>query len=244
MYNLKFKNCRVCVTPLVALVEMIVIFCVIQAFAPMKGLALSVVDSLIISALIFTGSLGSLLLHEHAHMLAARRVGLPVQEMIISPFGAYTVVGSEMVTLKGAFMIPAAGPLINIVAGIIFYAGHLLFIESNIVGTVFFCMSVFNGIIGVYNLMPVMPLDGGILVRSVFWSASSNFSWANQISFAIGAKFILICVLAGIVTICMFHPGISIIFFLMGFSLGQGAKSAYHLSIVSHYSRALFPGKW
>jgi Zn-dependent protease len=242
MYVLKFGNCRVCVTPLVAMVEMIAIFYAVQAFAAVEGLAFSVVDCLIISALIFIGSLGSLFMHEYAHMLTAQRMGLPVQGIIISLFGAYTAVGSEMLSLKGAFMIPAAGPLINIVMGIIFYGGHLVFIESNIVGTVCFCLSVFNGIFGAYNLIPVMPLDGGILVRSAFWSASSNFSWANQMSFNIGAKFVVICILAGIITICMSLPGISIIFFLMGFSLGQGAKSAYHLSIVSQFSRALFPG--
>jgi Zn-dependent protease len=241
MYILKFGNCRVCVTPLAAMVEMIAIFYAIQAFAPVKGLALSVVDYLIMSALIFIGSLVSLFMHEYAHMLAAQRMGLPVQGIIISLFGAYTAVDSEMPTIKGAFMIPAAGPLINIVMGIIFYAGHLVFIESNIVGTVCFCLSVFNGIFGAYNLIPVMPLDGGILVRSAFWSASSNFSWANQMSFNIGAKFIAICVLAGIVTICMSLPGISIVFFLVGVSLGQSAKSAYHLTIVSQFSRALFP---
>ena len=84
MHILKYKNCRVCVTPLVAMVEMIAIFYAVHAFAAVEGLAFSVVDCLIISALIFIGSLGSLFMHEYAHMLAAQRMGLPVQGIIIS----------------------------------------------------------------------------------------------------------------------------------------------------------------
>lgn len=241
MFILKFRNCRVFVTPLIAVIETAIIFYFLHAVPSIDSLGMNFIDCMIISSLILIGMPGSLFMHEYAHSLAARWIKLPVKEIHVSFIGAFTSVDNEPSTPKGTFVISIAGPLMNIFIGIILYAGHLAFRGSDIISTVCFGLSVFNGMIAAYNLLPVMPLDGGFIVRSVCWSASNNFVRANQLSFNIGTGFTLFCFLTGIINILIFSPVMGIIFFIAGLSLGQNAKSAYQRTVASRLFGTLIP---
>ena len=241
MFIMRYGNFRVCINPLVAVIEMIIIIYIASVLPSLDGHGFNVIGYAIISSLIFLGSLGSLFLHEYAHLLAARFMRLPMKGITLSLFGAYTSFDGEPSTAKSSFVISAAGPLMNILIGIILYAAHLVLKESAVVSTIFFCLSVFNGILSAYNLLPVMPLDGGCMVRSVFWSTGSNFIKSNQISFKIGNAFIFICFLTGIASILAFHPVISVVCFVLGLSLGQGAKLAYQQMVTAQLFSMLCP---
>ncbi len=244
MLIVKCRKCRICVNPLVAIVEMIIIIylvIVIQSIVSIGSIGFSYIDYLIISFLILMGSLGSLFMHEYAHLLAARWMHLPVKELTISLAGASTSFDGEPSTAKSSFMISAAGPLMNILTGIILYAAYLVLKESAVVSTIFFCLSVWNGILSAYNLLPVMPLDGGCMVRSILWSKGNNFIRSNQISFNIGNAFIFICFLAGIVSIFAFHPVMSVVCFVLGVSLWQSAKLAYQQMVTAQLFSMLCP---
>jgi len=227
MFIMTYGNFRVCINLLIAVLEMIVIIYIVSMLPSLAGQGFNFIGYTIISSIIFAGSLGSLFLHEYAHLLAARVMRMPMKGITLSLFGAYTSFDGEPSTAKSSFIIAAAGPLMNIVAGIILYAAHLALKETAVVSTIFFCLSVFNAILSAYNLLPVMPLDGGCMVRSVFWSAGSNFVRSNQLSFNIGNAFIFICFLIGIISGFGSHLIMSVICFVLGLSLGQGAKLAY-----------------
>jgi len=235
MFIMRYGNIRVCVHPSVAVIEMVIVMYILSALPSLAGHGFSGINYAIISSLILAGSLGSLFLHECAHLLAARIMRLPVEKMTISLFGAHTSFDGEPATAKSLFMISAAGPLMNSLIGIIFYTAHLVLIESAVVSTIFFCLSVFNGILSAYNLLPVMPLDGGCIVRSVFWSKGNNFLRSNQISFTVGNAFIVLCFLTGIVSIFSFRPVISVICFVLGVSLWQSAKLAYQQMVTAQF---------
>jgi Zn-dependent protease len=227
MKILKLRNCTVSISPLCAIIAMMIIFYCVQTMTTIDSYRLHSFDHIIISFLILTGSMVCLLMHEYAHVLAARRMRLPVKEITVSLFGAYMSLDCEPLQPKEALVISIAGPVANIFAGIILYAGHLAFLQSDIVSTVFFCLSVFNGILGAYNLMPVMPLDGGLIVRSALWLVSGNWTWSMRKALLIGNGFAVLCIIAGIMLIFMQHSFMSAVLFILGLSLWQSEKLAY-----------------
>ena len=227
MIIVEVKNCRVCMSPLFGILEMVVIIVLLKTVTGMSTPGLYFADFIIISFLILTGSLCSLFIHEYAHALAARQVDLPIKEITVSFCGAHTLLDREPLQPKEALLVSVAGPLANIFAGIILYAGHLAFSQSDILGTVFFCLSVFNGILSIYNLMPVMPLDGGMIVRSALWLVSGNWTWSTRRALLIGNGFAVLCVIAGITFILIHHSIMCVVLSILGLSFWQSEKSAY-----------------
>jgi Zn-dependent protease len=240
MFILKFNNCRVFVTPLVAAMEMVIIFHSLHAIPSIYNLGLNFIEYGVISSLILMGTLGSFFMHEYGHSLAARWMRLPVREINLSLLGAFTSV-AEPPSPKAAFIISTAGPLVNILIGIILYAAHLAFKGSDIISTVCSCLSVFNVTFAAFNLLPVLPLDGGFIVRSAFWSATSDLTWANEMSFNIATGFILICFLAGIISVFMPHPVVSVIFFIVGLSLWQSERSVHRQMLAASFWNMMNP---
>jgi Zn-dependent protease len=226
MFVLKLRNCRVCVNPVCAAVEVVIIFCLLQVLPSVAGRGLHVVDSLIISFLVFAGFLVSLFMHEYAHVLAARAMRLPANGITISVFGAYTSVDGKACTPKVA-LVALAGPFMNIVLGAFFYAGHIVFRQMDIAGTACFCLAVLNGIFSVYNLLPVMPLDGGFVVRAACCTASRDWWWSTRLSFNIGTGFLLIGIAAGIINILFNNLVTGIFFLILGISLLNHERLAY-----------------
>jgi len=241
MFTMRYGKFRVCINLFVAVLEMIIIIYIASVLPSLAGHGLNFICYTLISFMILAGSLCSLFLHEYAHFLVAQRMRLPIKEMTISLCGACTSFDGGPSTAKSSFMISVAGPLMNILIGIILYAAHLVLKESAIISTIFFCLSVFNVILSVYNLFPVMPLDGGYIVRSVLWSKGNNFIRSNHISFNIGKAFIFICFLTGIVSVVAFCPVMSIICFVLGVSLWQSATLAYQQMVTAQLFSMLCP---
>ena len=241
MAILQLGKCRVCISPLFAIVEIVIISCCIQAIAAIHDLGLHSIDHMVISFLILVGSMGCLFMHEYAHVLAAQRMGLTVREIIVSLFGAYTSLDGEPLQPKEALVVSIAGPVSNILAGIILYAGHLAFLKSDIISTVFFCLSIFNGVLSAYNLMPVMPLDGGMIVRSTLWLLSGNWTWSTRRALLIGNGFAVVCIIAGIILIFMHTAIMSAVSFLLGLSLWQNDKLVYQQMLTANILNIVNP---
>jgi len=240
MFSLKTRNCEICVNPLVSLIELAAIFCLVKAVPFFNGPGMDNIDSVLVSILILAGSLASLSLHEYAHFWAARCIGMPVRGITISLLGAYTSFEREPSTPREAFVVSIAGPLINILTGFFFYACYAAFQHTSAVaGAAFLSIAVFNGIFSAYNLLPVMPLDGALVVRAAFWRASSNHGWSTRVSFNIGNGVILISIIAGIVNIVTFKLVMSAVFFILGLSLWQTEKVAYQQMMAAKFFNIL-----
>jgi Zn-dependent protease len=131
-------------------VFVLVLIAILTAGGESNTQAWSVLLALIILAV-------TLLVHELAHALVAKRLGLKVLDITIWPLGGM----ARMEGLSGhssrEAMVAAAGPLANLVL-----AAICAFLPGNIAHAAFFM----NLVLGLGNLVPAFPLDGGRLLRA------------------------------------------------------------------------------
>lgn len=114
----------------------------------------------------------SVLLHELAHCVVAKMYGLPVRRITLYLLGGVSEIEREPETPGREFMVAFAGPLLSLgLAGIGFAASR--FIDpGTILGVLVFQLWFANLIVGVFNLLPGLPLDGGRMLRAGVWKVT------------------------------------------------------------------------
>jgi Zn-dependent protease len=110
----------------------------------------------------------SILLHELDHAIVAHRRGMRVHEVSLQPFGGQAR-WSGYATWRDRFWIAAAGPLVNLGLAAVGY-GLLRggFVRSLELQSAIWTLASWNLGLGLFNLLPVPPLDGWTMVRSLF----------------------------------------------------------------------------
>ena len=123
----------------------------------------------IIAAALF---LASLLAHELAHALVARRSGVTVRSVTLWMLGGVTDLEGEPPTAGADFRIALAGPVASLAAGGICYglgaAVHAAGGPALVVAAASW-LAVMNVVLAVFNLLPGAPLDGGRVLRAILW---------------------------------------------------------------------------
>lgn len=105
----------------------------------------------------------SLTMHELSHAFTAWAVGMRIEAMEIQPFG-FVARLSGKISPMDEFAVAASGPLFSIItACVAAYATNYIFDKTNILNE----FIRFNIILGILNLIPAMPLDGGRMLKSV-----------------------------------------------------------------------------
>lgn len=127
----------------------------------------------------------SVLLHEMSHAVAAKRYGIPVHSITLSFFGGATEIEGEADGPKQEFVIAVVGPITSILIGVILFPVALL-LDGGLLELAVGGISVTNVVVGVLNLLPGMPFDGGRVLRSVVWAISGNRHRATLIAGQIG----------------------------------------------------------
>ena len=115
---------------------------------------------------------GSLLAHELAHAVVARRAGVEVKGLTLWLFGGVASLGGEPATPRADFRIAVVGPAISL--GLAAGFG-LVAVSLNGVGAAHIAVAVagwlsgINLLLGIFNLIPGAPLDGGRVLRAFLW---------------------------------------------------------------------------
>jgi Zn-dependent protease len=129
----------------------------------------------------------SVLVHELAHCAVARGFGLPVRRVLLYPLGGYSEIEQEPSTPGREALISGAGPLVSLaLAG----AGYGLAtvvpagLGHRLIAQLFFA----NLVVGIFNLLPGLPLDGGRIFRAGVWkitgrpvAATITAAWAGRV---------------------------------------------------------------
>jgi Zn-dependent protease/CBS domain-containing protein len=116
--------------------------------------------------------LGSLLAHELTHAILARRAGVKVLDVTLWLFGGVTRLGGEANTAKEAFRIAVSGPLMSLALAAVFggaaYGLGVLGVAHIVVGVAWWLAGI-NLLLGLFNLLPGAPLDGGRVLKAYLW---------------------------------------------------------------------------
>jgi Zn-dependent protease len=115
----------------------------------------------------------SVLLHEASHAVMARRYGFPVSSITLHFLGGMTAIEGEANKPRQEFMIAVVGPLTSIAVGAAAF-GLWLVIPGGLLGMTVGGLAGANLIVGVLNLVPGLPLDGGRILKSVVWGMTGN----------------------------------------------------------------------
>ncbi|HUZ53776.1 MAG TPA: site-2 protease family protein [Streptosporangiaceae bacterium] len=129
----------------------------------------------------------SVLVHELAHCVVARGFGLPVRRVLLYPLGGYSEIEQEPSTPGREALISAAGPAVSLVlAGIGYELAKVVpaGLTHQLIAQLFFA----NLIVGIFNLLPGLPLDGGRIFRAGIWkitgrqtAATMTAAWAGRV---------------------------------------------------------------
>jgi Zn-dependent protease len=115
----------------------------------------------------------SVLLHEASHAVMARRYGFPVTSITLHFLGGMTAIEGEARKPREEFMIAVVGPLTSIAVGL--GAVALLFVTPDgLLRMAVEGLAMANLLVGVLNLVPGLPLDGGRVLKSAVWRATGN----------------------------------------------------------------------
>jgi Zn-dependent protease len=139
--------------------------------ATIEPVALSWGLALFTTLLLFT----SVLLHELGHALMALREGVKVLSITLFHLGGIARVEKECPTAMGNLRIAAAGPLVSLTLALGMLLGASALATQQPQLTVLLTqVGLLNLMLGLFNLLPGLPLDGGLILKSLVWQLSGS----------------------------------------------------------------------
>jgi Zn-dependent protease/CBS domain-containing protein len=130
----------------------------------------------------------SVLIHELSHCVVARGYGLPVRRILLYPLGGFSEIEREPPTPGREFLVSAAGPALSLVLAGAGYGLMRVVPPDTIAGTLVSQLRWANLVVGIFNLLPGLPLDGGRMLRAVIWKLTGRPSastiaaaWAGRV---------------------------------------------------------------
>jgi Zn-dependent protease len=170
----------------------------------------------------------SVLLHEFGHSIVAKNFGIPVPRITLFVFGGVSQISSEPRSAGNEFWIASAGPAVSFVLAAVFWEIGPLFGAAPPLEALCKYMAYINLVLGVFNLIPGFPLDGGRVFRSIVWGISKNFHRATSIAALTGRFFGFLLIFIGVAQILSggFFNGLWTAF--IGWFLESAAASQVH----------------
>jgi Zn-dependent protease len=115
----------------------------------------------------------SVLLHEASHAMMARHYGFPVSSITLHFLGGMTAIEGEARQPRQEFMIAVVGPLTSLLVGGV-SAALFLVTPDGLLSMAVGGLAGMNLFVGVLNLIPGLPLDGGRVLKAAVWRVTGN----------------------------------------------------------------------
>jgi Zn-dependent protease/CBS domain-containing protein len=153
----------------------------------------------VVSAFVY---LASLLAHELAHSVVAMRRGVRVEGITLWLFGGVSRFSSESSSPGAQVLITFVGPLTSLLLGALFFLASIAVGGANagLVPATLSWLGYINILLGVFNLLPAFPLDGGRILQSLIWLRTGDRLRATNIAARIGMVFAFLLIAYGLVT--------------------------------------------
>jgi Zn-dependent protease/predicted transcriptional regulator len=194
-----------------------------------NGVILGLIASLVLFA--------SVVAHEFAHALVARRLGIPIGNITLFLFGGVASILREPGTPWDELKMASAGPLASFVIGGLFaaLASAVALLHWDWVETLCVFLAAANIVVAVFNLLPAFPSDGGRILRALLWKAIGSQARATGIASTVSAVIAALLVVAGIYLATQHQwRGIWLVFialFLLQAAIASGRQSRVNLAM-------------
>ena len=172
---------------------------------------------------------GSVLAHEMAHAITARRRGIAVRGITLFLFGGATHAKVESRGPRDELIVSVVGPITSLVLG-----GLLLLIgmvgreilPRPVAGGLRY-LGVVNLMLAIFNMLPGFPLDGGRVLRSIVWRVTGSLSRATRVASIAGQVVGYLIVALGVVFLTQGVLVTAIWLASIGWFLAQAARMSY-----------------
>jgi Zn-dependent protease len=147
--------------------------------------------------------LASLLAHELAHSVVAMRRGVRVEGITLWLFGGVSRFSTESSSPGAQALITFVGPLTSLVLGALFLLASAAVgggAHPGLVPATLSWLGYINIVLGVFNLLPAFPLDGGRILQSLIWLRTGDRLRATRIAARIGMGFAFLLIAYGLFT--------------------------------------------
>jgi len=178
------------------------------------------------------GLFGSLVFHELAHSLIARRYGLSIKSITLFIFGGVAQMEEEPPSPKVEYVIAIAGPLssfaLSAACYLAFEVGYY-YVDLPIpyVGVIGY-LAFANNLLGGFNLVPAFPLDGGRVLRAALWHWKKDLRRATRLASRVGSLSGLFLMLSGVFHVITGNFIVGVWWFVIGLFLKGAASASYY----------------
>lgn len=187
----------------------------------------------------------SLLAHEFAHSVVAQAYGIRVPRITLFLLGGVSELSAEPRTPKSEFLMAIAGPLMSLLLGVVFsylgtrVAGGEQFATDLVqdrtaalaalspLATMLLWLGPVNLMLGIFNMVPGFPLDGGRVLRALIWWLTGNQLRATRWATGAGRLFGWGLMALGIFSLFSGQGLGGLWFVLIGWFLSSSAQSSY-----------------
>ncbi len=218
------------------IIFMLVTFSLAEGFMPQQYPDQSPATYWIAGATASVLLFASVLVHELFHSYVAVKRGIPVPRITLFLFGGVSQIEEEPRDPNAEFKISIVGPLSSFALGglfgLLWFTLDLLRFPVLIIAPLNYGF-IINILLGLFNLLPAFPLDGGRVLRSQLWSRKKDIIAATRLATKISSFFAYGLMLLGFVYIMSgsIFNGLWLIF--VGWFLKNGAESTLQQTTVN-----------
>jgi Zn-dependent protease/CBS domain-containing protein len=180
----------------------------------------------------------SLYAHELAHALVARAYGIPVRTVSLFLLGGMAHITRESPSPRAEFLIAVSGPASSVLIGLVATLVAVATLAADwpqlaAARAVLASLAWMNISLGIFNLVPAFPLDGGRVLRGLLWYAGQDLAWASKVSARLGQVAAIGLLFAGIWMLfdgSVFGAFIGLWLILIAWFMYAGAASSRYAS--------------
>lgn len=175
-----------------------------------------------------------LLAHELSHSYVAKRSGVEISKITLFLFGGVAEMSEDVRSAGGEFRMAIAGPLATFVLAGVFFLFYWLSIRleaGSLLVVPLLYLATINLAVGVFNLLPGFPLDGGRMLRAVLWKVTGDMKKSTRIASVSGRVLGVLIAGVGVYSFVVGSYVGGFWFILIGMFLYRLAQSSYRQTL-------------
>jgi Zn-dependent protease/CBS domain-containing protein len=168
----------------------------------------------------------SVVAHELGHSWVAIKQGIPVRSITLFLFGGVANIEKEPTTPGNAFWVSIAGPLVSfLLCGLLVIFNSFVALPAPLMA-ISSVLAIINFSLGLFNLIPGLPLDGGNILKAIVWKITGNPYQGVKIASWTGQAFGALAIVSGVLPLILTGSPDRFWNILVGWFLIQNAKGS------------------